>query len=505
MTSLPTLLTSFAVVGAILTVMFRRQSTNLLMSFLQYFCGVWFVFSGLVKAVDPIGTAYKMEDYFVQFETTFDGLNNMFKGLAPMFPALSAQSTTFSIVMIVMEIVLGVMLIIGWQRKLTAWLFFLIVVVFTFLTGFTYLTGYVPSEANFFDFAKWGPYIKTQMRVTDCGCFGDFIKLDPRISFFKDVFLMFPALFFLLRSKWMHQLLPGKRALVTITTTLLTTAFCYYNTYMNLPVIDFRPFKIGNNIREMKAVEAEARGNVQVIGWVLENTNTGQVVTFMEPDPEKITYYKTYPKDQGWKVKEQIKTEPYIEKDGQKIPVTETKVSDFAVEDEQNGEIGEELLNEEGYSLMIVAYHLEGEMAKEMITVQDTVWAADTVRVNADSMSITQRVASINPRQEEIEVFAPEAHYGSLFKDQVNPIADAAGKAGWKVYAITAVPDGEKWKGLRDKTGAKYPFYRADEKLLKTIIRANPGLVVLKNGQVMGMYHHRHLPAPDALLSKFSQ
>ena len=134
------------------------------------------------------------------------------KGLAPLFPALSEQSTGFSIFMVTFEIVLGVMLIVGWRRKLTAWLFFLLVVFFTLLTGFTFLTGYVPSDANFFDFAKWGPYVKDQMRVTDCGCFGDFIKLDPRISFYKDLGLMIPAiLFFLFRSKWMHQIFDRKR------------------------------------------------------------------------------------------------------------------------------------------------------------------------------------------------------------------------------------------------------------------------------------------------------
>ncbi len=502
MTSLPVLLTTFAITGAILTWLTRSRSTNILMSFLQYFCGVWFVFSGLVKAVDPIGTAYKMEDYFVQFESTFDGLTNFMKGLAPMFPALAKQSTGFSIFMVTFEIVLGVMLIVGWRRKFTAWLFFLLVVFFTLLTGFTFLTGYVPSEANFFDFAKWGPYVKEQMRVTDCGCFGDFIKLDPRISFYKDLGLMIPALFFLFRSKWMHQLVDGKRGWVVGISTALTLFLCYRNTYADLPMVDFRPFKIGNNIREIKEREEKARSNVQVTGWVLENTATGQVVTFMEPEPGKITYYKTYPKDQNWKVKDQIKTEPFVEENGQKVPVPETKVSQFAVEDNANNEMAEEILAEPGYSLMIVAYHLEGEMVKETYSVQDTLWAMDTIQVTKDSMAIVKRFSQTRNSEATREVFEPEAHYGSLFKDGVNPVADAAKKAGWKVYAITTFADAEKGISLGKKTGATYPFYRADDKLLKTIIRANPGLVVLKDGKVLDMYHHRHLPSADALLAK---
>lgn len=502
MTSLPSLLTIFAIIGGILTFLTRSTSKNLFMSFLQYFCGVWFIFSGLVKAVDPIGTAYKMEDYFVQFESTFAGLQNFFSGLAPMFPALSQQSTGFSIFMVALEIILGAMLMVGYRNKFTAWLFFLIVVFFTLLTGFTYMTGYVPSEANFFDFAKWGPYVKTQMRVTDCGCFGDFIKLDPRISFFKDLGLMVPALLFLFRSKWMHEIFKNKQGLIVLLVTVATAYLCYYSTYQNLPIVDFRPFKIGNNIREMKELEAQARSNIQVTGWVLENTKTGEVKTFMEPDPKKITYYKEYSKADGWKVKDQIKTEPYIEKDGQKIFIKETKVSDFAVEDAQNGEVGEDLLSEKGYSLMIVAYHLEGKVEKETYTVRDTVWASDTVRVSKDSITITKRFASENNRQETREIFTPETHYGDLFKNKVNPAAEAAQKAGWKVYAITAIPDGDNGQGLRTKTGATYPFYRADEKLLKTIIRANPGFVVLKDGVVLDMYHHKHLPTGEALLSK---
>ena len=242
MTSLSSLLIQFALVGAIFTALtvWRKLHKNLLTTFMQHFCGVWFIFSGLVKAVDPIGTAYKMEDYFVQFEATFEGLNNMFAGLAPLFPWLAGYANGFSIFMVVLEIVLGVMLIVGFQRKLTAWLFFLLVVFFTLLTGFTYLTGYVPTEDNFFDFAKWGPYVKTQMRVTDCGCFGDFIKLDPRISFFKDLGLMLPALLFLFRSKWMHQLWTGGvRRWAVYGSTAFVLLLCLRNTYMDLPMVDF--------------------------------------------------------------------------------------------------------------------------------------------------------------------------------------------------------------------------------------------------------------------------
>lgn len=450
MTSLPTLLISFALIGLLLAALTKwaGKTDNPVMTFLQHFTGVWFVFSGIVKAIDPIGTAYKMEDYFAAFETTFEGLQNAFSGLGPLFPYLAQYSAGFSIFMIVLEIALGVMLMLGYAKRVTAILFFLIVVFFTVLTGFTYLTGFVPMEANFFDFSKWGPYIATQMRVTDCGCFGDFIKLDPKISFLKDIGLMIPAIYFLLRSREMHQLLTERgRAVFSGLTTVGALLFCVQNTYLDLPVVDFRPFKVGANIREQKALEEEARSNVEIIGWVMENTQTGKVEKAMIPMERYKELMEKYPKDKGWKVKDQIKTEPFIEKDGQRVIVKETKVSDFAIEDNNNTEVTEELLNEPGYSMMIVAYKLSD---------------------------------------------APE--YAQLFKEKINPLAASAKKDGWKVYAIVTYADALQAEAFRSKIGADYPFYHGDDKLLKTIIRANPGVVVLKDGKVLANYHQRHLP-----------
>jgi uncharacterized membrane protein YphA (DoxX/SURF4 family) len=507
MTSLPTLLTTFAIVGAIFTAwtVWRKLHKNILMTFLQHFCGVWFIFSGLVKAVDPIGTAYKMEDYFVQFQSTFEGLTNVFKGIAPLFPWLAGYSNGFSIFMIVLEMLLGLMLILGEKPRLTAWLFFIVMVFFTALTGFTYLTGYVPSEANFFDFAKWGPYVQTQMRVTDCGCFGDFIKLDPRISFFKDLGLMLPAFFFLFRSKWMHQLLAARtRSLVVAVAAMASVFFCIRNTYWDLPMVDFRPFKVGSDVRARKELEASAK--VDIVGWVLENTSTGEKVKFMEPEPGKITYFKDYPKDKGWKVKDQIKTDWYVLVDSVRTPITKTKVSEFAVESTENGEVTDDLLAEKGYSLMIVAYHLEGARQTEMLTVQDTTWATDTIQVGKDSTRLQQRVVSIEPQQVEKQVFVPTAEYADFFRSGVNPLAEAAAQAGWKVYAITTYGDAEVAADFAQKVGAtKYPWYKADDKLLKTIIRANPGVVVWQDGKVLGMYHHHHLPKFEQLQAKLER
>lgn len=502
MTSLPNLLISFAIFGAICTVLTYRAGRlkSWLLSFLQHFCGIWFIVSGLVKAVDPIGTAYKMQDYFAAFEQTFAGLNNVFAKLAPVFPFLASYGNGFSIFMIVLEIVLGVMLIVGYQRRLTAWLFFLIVVFFTILTGFTFLTGYVPLDANFFDFAKWGPYVKAQMRVQDCGCFGDFIKLDPKVSFFKDLGLLIPALLFLFFTPTKHVLwTTGGRRLAVWGTTLASLALCWYSTYWNLPPVDFRPFKVGNDVRARRTLEKSAK--TDIVGWLLENKNTGQVVAHMEPEPGGYTYLKTYKKEDGWKVKDQIQSELYAEENGQRVPITRTKVSDFLVEDGDNNEVGDAILDEQGYSLMIVAYHLEGERTTATVTVQDSVYAYDTLVV-AGQQQVTRRATGVNARQEERVTFQPETHYADVFRKGVNPIADAARQAGWKVYAITTIGDAVSAPDFAKAVGATYPFYKADEKLLKTILRANPGLVVWKDGKVLDMYHHRHLPTPSSVLEK---
>ncbi len=507
MTSLPTLIISFAIAGAFLTAwtVWAKKHQNIFWTFLQHFCGVWFIFSGLVKAVDPIGTAYKMEDYFVAFQQTFEGLTNVFAGIAPLFPWLAKYSEGFSITMIVLEIALGVMLIVGYSRKWTAWLFFLLVFFFTILTGFTYLTGFVPSEANFFDFSAWGPYVKTQMRVTDCGCFGDFIKLDPKISFFKDLGLMIPALLFLFRSRNMHRLWTARtRNLIVGISTAATLLFCIQNTYWDLPAVDFRPFKKGANVRERKELESNAK--VDILGWVLQNDSLGKTVTYMEPKPNGYTYAKEYPKNQGWKVKDQIQTDLYVEKDGVKTPVTKTKVSEFAIEKTENGEsveVTDDILAETGYSLMIVAYKLKGQKQTQTYVVQDTTWATDTIQVGKDSVRLQPRVVSVEQQKREKEVFIPEAEYAERFEKEINPLAEEAAKAGWKVYAITTYGDSESATDFARKVKAKYPFYKADDKLLKTIIRANPGVVIWKDGVVLDMYHHRHLPAFSALGAKW--
>ncbi|MBL0099794.1 MAG: hypothetical protein IPP49_06830 [Saprospiraceae bacterium] len=127
-------------------------------------------------------------------------------------------------------------------------------------------------DANFFGFGSWGEYKATNMRVTDCGCFGDFIKLDPKISFYKDLFLLVPSIYFLFKYKEMHQLFTPKNRVLTLTlSTAFLLLYCVYNFYWDEPHVDFRPFRNGANIAVLKKAEIEAANNVKVTAMVMKN------------------------------------------------------------------------------------------------------------------------------------------------------------------------------------------------------------------------------------------
>jgi uncharacterized membrane protein YphA (DoxX/SURF4 family) len=525
--TLGTLILSVAIAALLLTLLvgfaFRRIE-NWLISYLQNFCGALFIFSGWVKAVDPLGTAYKMEQYFAEFESTFTG--TWFSFLAPLFPKLAELSTGFSVFMIVFEIVLGLMLIIGSARKFTAWAFFLLVLFFTFLTGFTYLTGYVPSEVNFFQFSQWGPYVETNMKVTDCGCFGDFIKLEPKTSFLKDVFLLVPSLLFVFFHGKMHQLFNAgvRTALVGLGTAGLLL-YCFSNYSWDIPHTDFRPFHVDANIRLEQELEDLAENNAEVIAYKMTNKASGESVQL--PLNEYLKQYKQYPKEE-WEL-EQIKAPPTVKlvktETGYTIPSAEgepyadelalylsenwaldgdttsrvierTKISDFQLSGGPEGiDVTDELLNHDGYSFMIVAYKLyteREEQTTEMVT--DTLYAMDTVAV-ADSIKIVRRVDKINKRQVEKTIYHWDSGYLTPWVETVNPIVAKAQQAGHRVFAATSYASPEKLTQFKEATESDYPFTTGDDILLKTIVRSNPGVVLLKNGKVVQKWHYKKLPS----------
>ncbi|MEM9920321.1 MAG: DoxX family protein [Bacteroidota bacterium] len=481
--TLTSLVLMIGAIGLALTMLIKlvfKADQNLLVSYFQNFCGALFIFSGWVKAIDPLGTAYKMEQYFGEFESTFEGTWMSF--LAPMFPWLSEFAIGFSVFMIVFEIVLGLMLIIGARPKFTAWAFFALVAFFTVLTGFTYLTGYVPQGVNFFEFGKWGPYVETNMKVTDCGCFGDFLKLKPKVSFFKDIFLLFPALLFVFKYNKMHQLFgKGLRTALTVGSLGLVTLYCLSNYVWDLPHTDFRPFSKGAEVAEIKKKEEVALSNVQVTHYTLTNKSSGESTTI--PYAQFLKDYKNYPKEE-WDY-EQVTTKPEIEP---------TKISDFAVTDIDGNDVTEDILSDPNYSVMIVCYKYYYDSESRTTTVQDTTFVSDTIRVADTIQQIVERVGEIKSREVTREVYLFEKDYADIFKQKITPFAEAAEKAGLNVYGVVGGAGSDMINDFRHETQSPYPYYEADDILLKTIVRSNPGVVLWKNGKIIDKWHHKKLP-----------
>jgi len=458
-----------------------RQQKNVFVSFLQNYCGALFIFSGAVKAVDPLGTAYKMEQYFAEFESTFQETWMSF--IAPIFPMLSNMSVSFSVFMIIFEIVLGLMLIMGMRRGFTSWAFFLLVAFFTFLTGFTYLTGYVPEGVNFFSFGGWGDYLESNMKVTDCGCFGDFIKLKPYTSFLKDVALLFPAVIFLFKSKDMHQLFSSKtRSVAMIGSTVLLALYCFSNYVWDIPHADFRPFREGVNIREQKAAEEDAMTNAPVT-YILTNKSTKEVTEL--PYEDFMKQYKNYPKAEY----------EYDSRAGEPA-IPHTKISEFMVEDVNGYQKHEDILLEPGYSLMYVCNKFKYETGEKTMTVNDTVsWLVDTIQIQgSDEIQFVRKPDQIEPKQITVKDFKFNESYKERFKEVANPFAEAAQKSGIKVFGIVGGIGKEGITEFQKQAGTKYPFYTADDILLKTIVRSNPGIVLLKDGEVIKKWHYKKLP-----------
>lgn len=492
--SLTTLFTNIGIVAIILTLIVAflfKKKKSWLMSYLQNFCGVLFLFSGWVKAVDPWGTAYKMEQYFGEFQSVFQ--ETWFSFLAPLFPILSSYAIWFSIFMVVFEIALGIMLIIGYKPKWTAWAFLLLVAFFTFLTGFTYLTGYVPQDVNFFSFGDWGPYVASNMKVTDCGCFGDFIKLEPKTSFLKDVFLMIPALYFLFRSKDMHQLFSSKvRWIITLVTTIGTLFYCYMNSFMGLPQVDFRPFYEGADIKNKRIAEMDAMAAVDILAYRLKNRTNNEVVELKYD--QYLKNYKSYPKEE-WEVLEQVKEEPTVKP---------TKVSDFEFSDLEGNDITEEFLSNPESVLLIVSHKMKGSAKKIKEMVSDSIFTSDTTAMKGtDELMIINKFDRIEEKEVTRYDYIWDPSFKSAYANTIAPIIKSAKADGIKTYVVTGGADPDMIADFESELNLGADYLSADDILLKTLLRSNPGIMLWKGGTIVDKWHYKDLKNYGAIKEKF--
>src|SRR5215470_17342107 len=167
--------------------------------------GVLFIFSGLIKANDPLGLSYKMQEFFEIWGWTF----------------LHHYTLAFSVIMIAFEIIAGVAVLVGWQMRLFSWLLLLLILFFTFLTGYAYLSG----------------------KVRECGCFGDCIPLTAGQSFMKDLLLLVLILFlFACRDRIRPALTKTGSIVALVLATVFSIAFQWY-VLIHLPAVDCLPYR----------------------------------------------------------------------------------------------------------------------------------------------------------------------------------------------------------------------------------------------------------------------
>lgn len=289
---------------------------KVLVNIIRFFVGILFIISGFVKITDPIGFSYKLSEYFAA-----DVLNMEF---------LQPYALAISILVVVVEIMLGVFIIIGYKVNSTLILLLGMIIFFTFLTFYS----------AYFN------------KVTDCGCFGDALKLTPWESFTKDVVLFVMILILILGRKYIQSFFSNFiNVIVTFVAFILCLWYAYHN-LMHLPAIDFRAYKEGVNIKEGMSVPEGAPEAVIDYNW-----------KFTENGKEKIiTTQGSYPKTTGTFVS--VETE--LVEEGYEPPI-----HDFSIEKEGE-DYTDELLNTPKL-IVIVTYNLSKSEYKGLEAISNFV------------------------------------------------------------------------------------------------------------------------------------
>jgi uncharacterized membrane protein YphA (DoxX/SURF4 family) len=358
----------------------------------RIFVGLIFIFSGFVKAVDPMGSTFKFTDYFLAFG--MDALKEI------AFPLAILLST--------LEFTVGMALIFNSRKNITAWFALLFMLFFTPLTFILAITN----------------------PVTDCGCFGDALILSNWETFGKNIILLACTLvIFFRRNKeenqhpiWEQNLLIGFALFVSVSISTYS--------YNHLPLIDFRPYHIGANISDgMKIPDGSPASEYRSL---LKYEKDGVVKEFDETN---------YPwQDTTWKFvnSEQIKI-----KEGYTPPI-----HDFSISNDIEGDITNMVLNNDGYSFLLIS--------------------KDISKIDDESISKINELA-LYALNNDIQLIG----LTSSGSDEIN-----------EFKASHELP---------------FEFYNTDEIQLKTIIRSNPGLVLLKKGTILDKWHFRDFPEVNLL------
>ncbi len=364
--------------------------------FSRFFVGGLFIFSGLIKLNDPIGTAIKLEEYFEVFAADF---GSIFKVFIPF-------ALELGMMLIVLEVVLGVALLINYKMKQTTWVLLVLIVFFTFLTGYSAILN----------------------KVTDCGCFGDAIKLTPWQSFYKDLILIV----FILHLFWYrHSYEPVLRTreghAVILGATLISFILGIY-AVRHLPFIDFRAYKIGNNIPEQMTLPPDAKRDSVVMTFIYDRAGERIELTLDQLGKVDSTYTFVDRLDK-------------VIREGDR-----PKIIDYRVESVEGENYTQETF--EGAKLLIVMYNVK--------------------------LASTKNAAKIS-----------------------GLISDLEGKAEAIILTSSSAVEVDAWRHEHQWAA---PFYFADATVLKTIVRANPGITLWVNGTVKGMWHYNDVPEASEVL-----
>ena len=358
-----------------------------------------FIFSGYVKAIDPLGTLYKLKDYAAAMS-----LN----GLLPDWVLVGV-----AIALGALEFALGVFMLFAVRRHVVSR------ITLAFMAAMTVLT-------------LW---IFVADPVKDCGCFGDALKLTNGETLLKNIVLIACAALVAWRPADMARFISRSNQWIvryyTVAYIVITSVYCLYT----LPIFDFRPYHVGTNIKQgMEIPEGAEQPEFESTFLLRKNGETREFTL------------DNYP-DSTW---EYVDTRTVQTKKGYEPPI-----HDFALTSCDTGEdITEQVLTKKGYTFLLVSPRL---------------------------------------------AVADDSNFGDI--DQIYEYAE---ENGADFYCVTASANGEieRW---RDLTGAEYHFCNADETTLKTMIRSNPGLMLLKDGTIIGKWSHNALPQTDDLTAPLQQ
>lgn len=350
----------------------------------RYFVGGLFIFSGLIKVNDPVGTAIKLEEYFDVFSAD----------IATFFEWFIPADLFLSVFLSVLEVVLGVALIIGYRMKQTSWILLGMIVFFTFLTFYS----------AYFN------------KVTDCGCFGDAIKLTPWESFYKDIILLvLIVVIFIKKGDYKPFFSPLFREIKVIGTTIIMIGLAIY-AIQHLPFIDFRAYKVGAHIPTL-----------------MRNSEPLKYVYIMGKDDEEFEF-EDYPSDPSYTYVEARLTNPDAA----------AKITDLNVWVNDEDKTSELL---KGSKLLIIVH-------------------------NSDKASLKKidRIRNLTYQNSRFETWILTSSGYEIFEE------------------------------FRHKNQLAAPYYFTDATVLKTIVRSNPGVVLVKDGTVLGKWHYNDAPLADDVI-----